>query len=293
MVSGKNSRGARASSRVPVSINKPKPWGTIAAVLAVVVFAGGVFGWAYLQNAEQAEKQAALAEYTPSETNKDPSEKISGVIKGKYDAGKHVDATQRVAYDHYPPIGGPHDSVWATCTGVVYPNPVRNENMVHSLEHGAVWLAYNPDQIKGADLDKLKVRAQGQQFTMLSPYPGLDKPISLQAWGRQLKLDSADDPRIDQFVSALRRNQYNYPEVGATCATNAFDPDNAPPFVAEKPGPDAVPMDGGKQATDEQPGGTGQPGGQPGGQGTGQPGGQPGSGQPGGQGGQPNPPAGG
>ncbi|MGW0516245.1 DUF3105 domain-containing protein [Crossiella sp. NPDC003009] len=268
MVSGKSSKNARASApRVPIAMKKPKPWGTIAAVLAVLVFAGGVFGYAYVQNADQAAKQAALAEYTPSESNQDPTEKIQGVLKQKYEAGKHVPATQRVAYDHYPPIGGPHDEVWATCTGVVYPNPVRNENMVHSMEHGAVWIAYNPDQVKGGDLDKLKQRAQGQQFTMMSPYPGLDKPISLQGWGRQLKLDSADDQRIDQFISAVRRNQYIYPEIGATCATNAFDPDNAPPFVAEKPGPDAVPMDGGTKAPDEQTGG--QPGGQPG-----QPGGQ-------------------
>ena len=40
----------------------------------------------------------------------------------------------------------------------------------------------------------------------MSPYPGLDKPISLQAWGYQLKVDNADDSRIDDFISALRVN---------------------------------------------------------------------------------------
>ena len=39
----------------------------------------------------------------------------------------------------------------------------------------------------------------------MSPYPGLDAPISLQAWGYQLKVDNADDPRIDDFIKALRQ----------------------------------------------------------------------------------------
>ena len=41
---------------------------------------------------------------------------------------------------------------------------------------------------------------------MMSPYEGLDAPISLQAWGYQLKLDNADDSRIDDFIRALRVN---------------------------------------------------------------------------------------
>ena len=41
---------------------------------------------------------------------------------------------------------------------------------------------------------------------MMSPFEGLDKPISLQAWGYQLKVDNADDGRIDEFIKALRVN---------------------------------------------------------------------------------------
>ena len=41
---------------------------------------------------------------------------------------------------------------------------------------------------------------------MMSPFDGLDSPISLQAWGYQLKLDNADDSRIDDFIRALRVN---------------------------------------------------------------------------------------
>ncbi|XVV02554.1 DUF3105 domain-containing protein [Actinosynnema sp. CA-248983] len=252
MTSGKKTKAARSSvaaARSSVVAKKPKPWGTIIAVIAVLALAGTVFGYAYAQISEKNRQEAALAKWQPSEENKDPSDQIQGVVKKDYKPGRHVTAEQRVAYDHYPPFGGPHDNVWADCTGTVYAQPVRNENMVHPLEHGAVWIAYNPDQISGEALDKLKKRADGQPFTMLSPYPGLDKPISLQSWGHQLKVESADDERIDQFISALRRNQYTYPEVGAPCDSATFNVDNPPPFVAEKPGADAIPMDGGTEDT--------------------------------------------
>jgi hypothetical protein len=257
MTSGKKTKAARSSvaaARSSVVAKKPKPWGTIIAVVAVLALAGTVFGYAYAQISERNAKEAALAQWTPSEENKDPSDKITGVVKQEYKQGKHVDATQRVAYDQSPPFGGPHDNVWADCTGTVYDKAVRNENMVHPLEHGAVWITYNPDQVSGEALDKLKARADGQPFTMLSPYPGLDKPVSLQSWGHQLKVDSADDERIDQFIQSLRRNQYTYPEVGASCESPTFDVANPPAFVAEKPGADAVPMDGGTDATAEENG---------------------------------------
>ena len=153
--------------------------------------------------------------------------------------------------------------MWATCTGVVYTEPVRTENMVHSLEHGAVWIAYNPDLVDAAPSSTHSpTRSTASTYTLMSPYPGLDQPISLQSWGHQLKVDSADDERIDQFITALRLNQYAYPEVGASCSTlpASFDPENPPPFDASAPGPDAVPMDGGTvDGTEQIPaGGAGQ-----------------------------------
>jgi hypothetical protein len=236
---GKSVRSARAA-RTSVVSTKPKPWGTIIAVIAVLALAGGVFTYAFVQIHEKTK-------WVVSADNQDPSDQIPGVVKAKYEGSQHVDATQRVAYDKSPPFGGPHDGVWADCTGVVYTTAVRNENMVHALEHGTVWIAYNPDQIKDAALDKLKSKVEGQQYTMLSPYPGLDKPISLQSWGHQLKLDSADDTRIDDFINSLRGNQYQTPEPGGRCDAAdpaQFDVSKPPPFVAEPPGADAVKMDG-------------------------------------------------
>jgi len=253
------------AARGSVVSKKGTPWGTIIAVVAIVALAASVITYYMVKSApkrDQADREAAAAAYAPTAQDPDPSKRIPGVVTATYTGSVHVLPTERVAYDHSPPFGGPHDQTWATCTGIVYPNAVRTENMVHALEHGAVWIAYNPQQITGDALNLLSVRAKGKPYTMLSPYPGLDKPISLQSWGHQLKLDDVNDARIDEFIAALRSNPNGvYPEVGASCdaVPGSFDPDNPPPFDPSKPGKDAKPMDykGSSGAQPEQ-GGMGQ-----------------------------------
>jgi hypothetical protein len=183
--------------------------------------------------------------FTPGEDNRDPAENIEGVVITEYDA-VHAEPGQPVAYVKEPPDGGRHDPVWADCDGVVYGTPVRNEHMVHALEHGAVWIAYHPDQVSGADLERLTRRVDGQPYLVLSPYPTMAAPISLQAWGHQLQLTDAGDPRIDQFIEALRENPYTAPEPGAPCASAGagFDPANPPAPFPLPAGPGAAPLGG-------------------------------------------------
>lgn len=226
--------------RPAAATRRQVPWLLIGAIAVIVVLAVGVIGFAISRESE-------VSAWRPSEDNRDPSLAIPGIVTGQYDSGQHVNPQQRVAYDRSPPFGGPHDGYWAACNGVVYPRPVRTENMVHSMEHGAAWIAYNPEQITGPAVAQLAAKVQGQDYTMMSPYPGLDQPIALQSWGHELKLTDPNDPRIDQFISSLRQNQYTYPEVGASCdalGPGAFDPDNPPPFDASPPPADAVTMDG-------------------------------------------------
>ncbi|HET6500029.1 MAG TPA: DUF3105 domain-containing protein [Amycolatopsis sp.] len=245
MASGTKKKGtpkkvARATRNAVVS-KRGVPWGTIISVVAVVALAAVVVTYYLVQSAPKR----ALADWAPSAGNPDPSTKLTGIVIKQYTGSVHVLPTERVAYDQSPPFGGPHDGYWAACNGIVYPKAVRTENMVHSLEHGAVWIAYNPTQVTGDALTTLTTKVQGKPYTMMSPYPGLDHAISLQSWGHQLKVDSATDPRIDQFITALRQNSNTYPEVGASCdalGPGMFDPSNPPPFDPAPPGPDAKPM---------------------------------------------------
>ena len=233
MVSGKSSKATR-NTRSSVVTKRPTPWGTITAVAVVVLFAAGIFGYAFVQNRSEAAAKAALAKFVPSAENQDPSTQIPGIVIQPYTGAQHVTPDKQVAYTKSPPIGGTHDGYWAACNGVVYPNPVRSENLVHSMEHGAAWIAYNPDQVNGAALDTLKSKVDGERYMVMSPYPGLDSPISLQSWGHQLKLSDAADPRVDEFVSSLKQNRYTHPEVGASCdatGPGGFDQDNPPPYA--------------------------------------------------------------
>ncbi len=235
MVSGKNSKSTR-NARAAVVAHRSTPWGLIAGVLVVVLFAGAVFGYAYIEGQANEERQAALAPFTPTEENPDPSTQIEGVQVVEYAVGQeHFTADQQVAYTQSPPFGGSHDFAWAACNGVVYDQAVRSENLVHSLEHGAVWIAYDPERITGAALETLRAKVDGEQYMVMSPYPDLDQPISLQAWSHQLKLTDANDPRIDQFVAALRLNRYTTPEFGASCdesGPGGFVRADPPPYVA-------------------------------------------------------------
>lgn len=123
-----------------------------------------------------------------------------------------------VEYEQTPPAGGDHNAMWLNCG--VYTQPVPNVNAVHSLEHGAVWITYDPAQVSADDIAALEDELPST-YTLLSPYEGMDTPIAVSAWNAQLKVDSADDERIEQFVKAYWKST-NAPEPNAAC-TGAYD----------------------------------------------------------------------
>lgn len=118
----------------------------------------------------------------------------------------------QVQYDQTPPVGGDHNPTWLNCG--VYTEPVPNEYAVHSLEHGAVWVTYQPG-LPDSEVTKLRDALPGT-YTLLSPYPGIDAPVIVSAWGHQLKLDNADDPRLAEFIREYRQGPQT-PEPGAAC----------------------------------------------------------------------------
>jgi hypothetical protein len=197
--------GQPRRSHVPTT--PPKPWGWIAACVVVVVAAAGVLTYAVLRANDDAPAAAEPAA-------------IDGVQVFSYPGGLHT--YDAVDYAEDPPVGGQHDYLWADCTGTVYDIDIRHENAVHSLEHGAVWITYNPDLATADDIAILTNLVDGRPGLMLSPYPGLETAISLQAWGHQLGLDAATDARVEQFVDALTFNPDTTPEPGATCESPLF-----------------------------------------------------------------------
>lgn len=139
---------------------------------------------------------------------------ITGVQTFK-NVASHVDTP--VTYPETPPTGGEHNPAWLNCG--VYTKPVPNENAVHSLEHGAIWVTYDPT-ISKAELDKLRLQLPST-YVVLSPYDGLPSPIVLSAWNAQLTLDSASDKRIPAFFEEYWQGGMA-PEIGSPC-TGAID----------------------------------------------------------------------
>ncbi len=142
---------------------------------------------------------------------------IAGVASYTF---KNDHVTGKVDYPQTPPAGGPHNAVWLNCG--IYPSAVANENAVHALEHGAVWITYKPD-LDAQQLSTLKQLA-GSSYMVLSPYEGMTSPITVSAWGKQLPVASATDPRIEQFIAKYKLSK-DAPEPGAACSGGTGTPE--------------------------------------------------------------------
>ena len=130
--------------------------------------------------------------------------------------------TTPVEYAQTPPAGGEHNPIWLNCG--VYTEPVPNENAVHSLEHGALWVTYDPSL---ADDELAALRAKlPSSYVILSPFDGLPAPIVVSGWNSQLQVDDADDPRITAFFEEFWKSDL-VPEPGALCTGGVDGPGKA------------------------------------------------------------------
>lgn len=128
--------------------------------------------------------------------------------------------TGRLAYAQTPPVGGAHNPSWQDCQ--VYADPVAREYVVHSMEHGAVWIAYR-DDLPRPEVSALAKLAEGQTHVLVSPVAGLPSAVVASAWGVQLRLERTDDPRLAEFVAKYQRGPQT-PEPGAPCSGGVSTP---------------------------------------------------------------------
>lgn len=157
---------------------------------------------------------AAGAPVVAQRVRSDGSETVatSGLDEVSVFTGLPNDHTEgHVDYDPVPPVGGPHDPVWLACGA--YDAPVRDENAVHDLEHGAIWITYRPD-LAAADVAALAGLLPDNG--LLSPYDGLSAPVVVTSWGRQLVLTGVDDPRLPLFIEAFG-DGHTAPEPFGSC----------------------------------------------------------------------------
>lgn len=137
---------------------------------------------------------------------------VGEVVELDDDGADHVVCP---SYDHAPPASGPHFPAWQNCG--FYTEPIQDQTAVHSLEHGAVWIAYQPDLDPGV-LDEIRARMGVERHVLAAPYPGLQNPIVLTAWTRQLAVEDWADPAVEQFLLDYTGARSPVaPEAGASC----------------------------------------------------------------------------
>lgn len=188
------SRQRRSARAIAAEEQKRKSrirWASIAVVAVVVIAVAALF----INQRQQA--AASIPEGTESFA---------------YAGAQH--STEPVEYAEHPPVGGVHHPTWQNCG--YYAAPVPNETAVHSLEHGAIWITYQPD-LPLEQVATLRNLAESQSFILVSPMEDLPSPVVASAWGRQLQLESPEDERLDQFIRRFRLSP-EAPEPGAACS---------------------------------------------------------------------------
>jgi len=224
--------------------------GAVAAVVAVII--GGV-AWYAASRGSTASSSAevippgvtgtttvqAAAHQVPNTSG------IPGVTEyvttGWPAASHNGPAAEALAHDHVsgpvtysvtPSVGGPHNATWMNCG--IYDQSVPNERAVHNLEHGAVWITYQPS-LPQSEVSQLRafvdkqtmvtsVGGAASRYMDLTPYPGLPSPIVISSWGFQLKVSSPADPRLQQFVNKFRASPTYTPEYGSACTGGVGTP---------------------------------------------------------------------
>jgi hypothetical protein len=124
-------------------------------------------------------------------------------------------------YPQSPPVGGDHAPAWLDCG--VYDEPVREENAVHDLEHGTIWITHDPSL---SERDVQLLADVLPDNGIMSPREDLPAPVVVTVWGAQLGLDGADDERLPLFLEEYG-DGHTAPEMGVTCHGGTPDPSGA------------------------------------------------------------------
>ncbi len=115
----------------------------------------------------------------------------------------HIDiGAEHPAYNSNPPTGGWHYDT-PSQTGI-YDKEFPDEQLIHNLEHGHVWIAYKPD-LPADQIEKLVAIAKsyGSKIIM-APRKANDAPIYFVAWEYSFSMDTVDEAPAREFIDAHR-----------------------------------------------------------------------------------------
>jgi Protein of unknown function (DUF3105) len=110
-----------------------------------------------------------------------------------------------ICYTSNPPTSGPHSSTPQGFTNLV--NPAPKENIVHSMEHGGVFIWYNTTDQAAIDLIKSVVQDNDdrRRFVGSTIYTDMEpETIAITSWTRLDKFPVAEltKERLQTFIDA-------------------------------------------------------------------------------------------
>ena len=110
--------------------------------------------------------------------------------------------SKKPEYNSNPPTSGPHFATPASWG--VYDKELPDQQIIHNLEHGGVWITFNSDLEKEV-IEKLKeIASSYKSKVIMTPRAANDSKIALASWERLLKLDSYNEEEIKDFVARMR-----------------------------------------------------------------------------------------
>ncbi|WP_225335343.1 DUF3105 domain-containing protein [Halomicrobium urmianum] len=118
---------------------------------------------------------------------------------------EHVPEDADVNYSTVPPTGGRHYS--STVSAGVYSDPQSYGALVHSLEHGAVVVYYDPSQLSADERENLESYANAYQdpwqsfIAVPNPQADPDAAYVLTAWEKRLTMDEYDPATVRAFTA--------------------------------------------------------------------------------------------
>lgn len=102
-----------------------------------------------------------------------------------------------------PPTSGDHTThiPWQA-----YDQEVPDENIVHNLEHGGIYISYRPDlpadqiaKIKGLFSKPFSNDKFSPIKTVVAPRAANGSPIIMSSWNRNMKLDTFDEAKMMEY----------------------------------------------------------------------------------------------
>lgn len=132
---------------------------------------------------------------------------------------EHISGGADITYNSNPPTSGNH---WPEPAELgVYTVELPDEQLVHNLEHGVIWISYRNLDIE--DIEKLRAVAfKYPEAVILTPRASNQKPIALASWGRLQEMENVESSAIENFVLS---NANNSPEPVARLPNTVDAPD--------------------------------------------------------------------